>query len=78
MPEKKERVDIKNHLHLENCEFVFRPRCNMNAKLPETFDGFNPCATCGGFGFIMKVKHVPKKRQKLMRPTRDVLVSCEA
>jgi hypothetical protein len=69
---------MKNHLHLENYEFVFCPRCNTNAKWPETFDGFNPCVKCGGFGFIMQAKHVPKKRQKLMRPTKDVLVSYEA
>ena len=66
---------MKRIFNSENWDIVFCPLCNKNAKFPENLDGFNACIKCGGFGFIMKEKRAPKKRQKSTRPRKDVPIS---
>ena len=58
----------------ESYDIVFCKLCNRNAKLPEDPDNFNPCAKCGGFGFIPREKRVPKKNRRYARGRQDLPV----
>ena len=56
-------------------DFVFCSLCNEDADLPKNHEGFNGCAMCGGFGFIIRENRVSKKKLKLTRATKGVSVS---
>ncbi len=56
----------------ESCDIVFCPFCNEDARLPESDEGFAGCIKCGGFGFVIKRKRHPRKRQASKRARKIV------